>query len=250
MDITKKISHRLFLWLFLWFFVLGLVFVLFGYWEMSAIEKIVQEKQSFDVMRQVLRDLSLLFCQVLAAGLVVIGLLLWLTLRSSMKRALRDLEGAALPELDQKKQKEVRLVPKPTPAEKKSGANYDQRRALHLLSLLQREGRLVDFLEEDLQSFDDAQIGAAVRSIQEICKKSLGEYFALEAVIDQNEGEVVTISAGFDTSAIKLTGNVSGAPPFKGVLQHRGWRATRFDLPTLAGSQDPGIIAPAEVEIE
>lgn len=168
--------------------------------------------------------------QVLAGSLAVIGFFLWLTLRSSLMRVIRKDEAK--------------------PQEKREAAADDQRRALHLLSLLQREGRLVDFLGENLQAYDDAQIGAAVRSIQENCQKALNKYLAPEAVIDQNEGDEVTVNPGFDASAIKLTGDVSGEPPFKGILQHRGWRVTGFHLPTLSGSQDPNIIAPAEVEVE
>ena len=97
--------------------------------------------------------------------------------------------------------------------------------------------------------YEDAQIGAAVRNIQETCQKSLNDYLDLKAVIDQEEGEAVTIQAGFDANAIKLTGNVTGEPPFKGILQHRGWQISNFSLPALSGTQNPNIIAPAEVEI-
>ncbi|MGD1082228.1 MAG: DUF2760 domain-containing protein [Candidatus Sulfotelmatobacter sp.] len=38
-------------------------------------------------------------------------------------------------------------------------------RAVQMLALLQRDGRLVDFLEEDVSSYPDGQLGAAVRSI-------------------------------------------------------------------------------------
>ena len=67
--------------------------------------------------------------------------------------------------------------------------------------------------------------------------------------MNDTEGESITIPEGFDPKTIKLTGNVSGNPPFKGVLQHKGWRISRIELPTLSGAQDPKIVAPAEVEI-
>src|SRR5207253_6846543 len=35
--------------------------------------------------------------------------------------------------------------------------------AVQLLAILQREGRLLDFLQEDVDGYADAQIGAAVR---------------------------------------------------------------------------------------
>lgn len=121
---------------------------------------------------------------------------------------------------------------------------------LHVLSVLQREGRLLDFFAEELDLYDDEQIGAAVRSIQEDCKKSMEKYFAPGPIMDKEEGDIVEVAAGFDPDAIKLTGNVSGNPPFKGVLRHRGWRAARIDLPKLSDVRDPSIISPAEIEIE
>lgn len=125
----------------------------------------------------------------------------------------------------------------------------DQRLFLHLISLLQREGRLIDFFAEDLTTFDDAQIGAAVREIHSTCRKVVEKSLSLKPVIDNIEGETVSIEPGFDPSAIKLVGNVSGDPPFSGLLRHRGWQAGKQELPTLSSSQDPSIIAPAEVEI-
>lgn len=237
MELTNKISRQLLLWIFIWFLVLGLVLAAFGYWEMRILKSSLYEyleqtlkERSFEGIGQTLRSLGLIYWQVLAGSLAVIGFFLWLTQRTSLMRVIRRDEAK--------------------PQKKREAAADDQRRALHLLSLLQREGRLVDFLGEDLKAYDDAQIGAAVRSIQENCQKTLNKYLAPEAVIDQNEGDEVTVDPGFDASAVKLTGNVAGEPPYKGILQHRGWRVTGFDLPTLSGSQDPDIIAPAEVEIE
>ena len=120
--------------------------------------------------------------------------------------------------------------------------------ALRLLGLLQEQGRLVDFLEEDLAPYPDDQIGGAVRAIHEGCRKALHAQFALEPVLRGSEGEDVTVDAGFDAAAVRLTGNVAGAPPFRGVLRHGGWRATSATLPERQGI-DPRVIAPAEVEI-
>jgi len=120
--------------------------------------------------------------------------------------------------------------------------------ALRLLGLLQEEGRLVDFLEEDLAPYPDDQIGGAVRAIHEGCRKALHAQFALERVLSGAEGEDVTVDAGFDAAAVRLTGNVAGAPPFRGVLRHGGWRVTSATLPDRQGI-DPRVIAPAEVEI-
>lgn len=121
--------------------------------------------------------------------------------------------------------------------------------ALRLLSLLQQEGRLIDFLKEDIDAYNDAQIGAAVRSIHAGCRKALSERIELERIFAAEDGSQVTVESGFDPAAVRLTGNVSGTPPFRGTLQHGGWRASKVALPQSPGETDPTIVAPAEVEI-
>ena len=120
--------------------------------------------------------------------------------------------------------------------------------AVHLLALMQRDGRLVDFLMEDLAAYSDAQIGAAVRDVHSGCRAALDRYFTLQPVLDDEEGRPVTIERGMDPASVKIVGNVAGAPPFRGVLRHRGWEAARIELPPLP-SAGPRIIAPAEVEV-
>jgi len=134
-------------------------------------------------------------------------------------------------------------APPPTPAKPPPDA------AVQLLALFQREGRLVDFLREDIQPYDDAQIGAAVRTIHQTCRQVLVEHLTLEPILSGQEGDEVTVPKDFDPSAIRLTGNVSGEPPFRGALRHAGWRASRVKLPDQPRGQDPKIVAPAEVEI-
>lgn len=121
--------------------------------------------------------------------------------------------------------------------------------ALRLLGILQQEGRLLDFLEEDIDAYGDAQVGAAVRSIHAGCRKALRERMQLERVLPQEDGSTVEVARGFDPAAVRLTGNVTGSPPFHGTLQHGGWRASKIALPQAPGGADPTIIAPAEVEI-
>jgi hypothetical protein len=121
--------------------------------------------------------------------------------------------------------------------------------ALQLLSLLQREARLVDFANENIAAYADADIGAAARVVHEGCARVLREHFTIEPVRTEAEGSRVTLEEGFDATAIRLTGNVVGKPPFKGALSHRGWRATGVRLPQLAEGHDATIVAPAEVEL-
>lgn len=120
---------------------------------------------------------------------------------------------------------------------------------LRLLALLQREGRLLDFLLEDIQAATDEQLGAGVRELHRQAQTVLKEHLVLEPVVAKNEGETVEVPANFDPSAIRLTGNVSGQPPFRGVLQHHGWRAKNYTLPPLPEGQDPFVLAAAEVEL-
>ncbi|XXX74269.1 DUF2760 domain-containing protein [Sorangium sp. So ce134] len=121
--------------------------------------------------------------------------------------------------------------------------------ALQLLSLLQREGRLVDFLEQDIASFGDADVGVAARMVHEGCRKALRGHAKLAPVRREEEGAKVTLEAGYNPSEIKLIGNVSGSAPYRGVLRHRGWRADELSLPTPVAGHDASIIAPAEVEL-
>jgi hypothetical protein len=121
--------------------------------------------------------------------------------------------------------------------------------ALRMLALLQQEGRLIDFLEEDIEPYGDAQVGAAVRAIHAGCRNALHERMRVERIFPQDDGAPVALESGFDANAVRLTGNVHGAPPFRGVLQHGGWRASQVSLPT-GTVPDPAVLAPAEVEVQ
>jgi hypothetical protein len=121
---------------------------------------------------------------------------------------------------------------------------------LRVLAVLQRDGRLLDFLQEDLDAYADAQIGASVREIHRSCRKALGQYLTVEPVLDAPDESEVTIGPEFDPAAVRLTGNVAGNPPFRGVLKHHGWRVKSVQLPVLPGAQaETTVLAPAEVEI-
>jgi hypothetical protein len=132
---------------------------------------------------------------------------------------------------------------KPKAPAKPSGA------PLRLLGILQRDGRLLDFLLEDIQGYPDQQIGAAVRDIHRQCQSVIKEHLVLEPVLPQNEGACVEVPPGFDPAAIRLTGNVTGQPPFKGALQHHGWRVKELKLIVPSEGQDEFILMPAEVEL-
>ncbi len=150
----------------------------------------------------------------------------------------------ALPNPEPEPKPEPEPEPEPPPL---TEASPDA--ALQLLGLLQREGRFVDFLEEDVRSFSDEEIGAAARVVHEGCKKALREHFDMAPIRSEEEGSKLELPVGFDAREVRLVGNVIGEPPFVGTLQHRGWRVTRVELPKIAEDHDVSILAPAEVEL-
>ena len=133
---------------------------------------------------------------------------------------------------------------KPAGPAKPSGA------PLRLLALLQRgDGRFLDFVLENVEAATDDQVAAAVRTMQPVWQRALREHLVLEPVRSEQEGSTVEVPPGFDPSAVLLTGNVTGQPPFRGILRHPGWRVKEIKLPPLPQGQDEFVIMPAEVEL-
>ncbi|MFL6215894.1 MAG: DUF2760 domain-containing protein [Blastocatellia bacterium] len=143
----------------------------------------------------------------------------------------------------------AQAAPSPTIEEPIAPRVESSDRAVQMLAILQRDGRLIDFLTEDIAPYSDAQIGAAVRDLHESCRQSLLKYVQLEPIIASEEGQAVTVQEAIDPASIKLIGNVTGKPPLRGTLRHRGWRASRVNLPPLADGAGRTVVAPAEVEI-
>ncbi len=141
--------------------------------------------------------------------------------------------------------KRKKKTKKPAPVLKEAGPGA----ALQLLGLLQREGRFIDFLEEDVSGFSDEEIGSAARVVHKGCKTAIDEHFTIEAIHDAEEGDTVKVAEGYDAKELRLTGNVVGDPPHEGELSHRGWKCTDVRLPKMSEKHDPKIIAPAEVEL-
>lgn len=121
--------------------------------------------------------------------------------------------------------------------------------ALQLLGILQREGRFVDFLQEEMGSFEDAEIGAAARVVQEGCKRALADYVKIVSIRSEEEGAQISLEPGFDAARIRLTGNVVGEAPYRGTLAHHGWLAESVELPESSAEHDARVLAPAEVEL-
>ncbi len=175
---------------------------------------------------------------------LLITLLLWFGVQSIGKRFIEGATAAQAPAVAAKEPAALPPQP-PAPPPPPSEAS-----AIQILSILQRKGRLIDFLQEDLSAYQDAQIGAAVRQIQQDSKEALAEYITLEPIYQEAEGSPITVAPGFDANAVRLTGNITGDPPFKGALRHRGWRVARVDLPKQTPAQQKErIVAAAEVEV-
>ncbi len=121
--------------------------------------------------------------------------------------------------------------------------------ALRMLAILQAEARLVDFLLEDLQAASDQQIGQAVREVHKKAQAALKQHAVIETVLTGTEGDTTTVARGFDPSAIRVVGNVTGEPPFTGQIQHPGWRVKELKVSPLPERADEFVLQPAEVQI-
>ena len=156
---------------------------------------------------------------------------------SKLAAQLQDLRNGVVPA----------APPAPSPAPVLKVATPDA--ALQLLGLLQREARFVDFIQEDVAAYSDADIGGAARLVHTGCRKVLQEHFTLAPARPEAEGSRIVLDAGFDASTNRLTGNVVGNAPFRGTLRHPGWKATDVRLPRTTEGHDPRVIAAAEVEL-
>ncbi len=191
----------------------------------------------------------------LAGSLAVLALILILVLLSVLfsERRYRQLAPAPIPAAPEVKiiekivevEKIVQL-PAPEPVVLRE-ATPDA--ALQLLSLLQKEARFIDFIQENMTAFNDADIGAAARIVHAGCAKVVKEHFTLSPVSQDQEGARITLNKGFDAGRFRLTGKIVGEAPFNGVLVHKGWQVTELHLPKLTEGHNPNIIAAAEVEL-
>jgi hypothetical protein len=177
---------------------------------------------------------------------------LWLALvclvRVITDRALARSIGELLAGSTSSERAPVAELPAPPPPAPVDGGP-DHGGALALLALFQREGRLIDFLEQEIATFPDAEIGAAARLVHEGCRRALHAHATVAPIRSETEESRIVVEDGYPRAAIKLTGNVGSKPPYRGTLRHAGWRVTDVRLPTALADHDPEVVAPAEVEL-
>lgn len=172
-----------------------------------------------------------------SAGALALGLVVLVTILVG-RRPKADAGSAAV--------EAARPAPAPTHA---SQAVAD---VVSFLAMLQAKGRLVDFLMDDINAHDDAQVGAAARVVHAGCRAVLQEHFQIRPVRDEGEGSTVQIAASYPADEYRLLGKIRGPAPFSGVLVHHGWKTDVVKLPRLVRSPTDRLpaIAPAEVELK
>ncbi len=122
--------------------------------------------------------------------------------------------------------------------------------ALTLLSVLQREARLLDLVHESLEAYSDAQIGSAARDVLRDTKKVLDRMFAISPASDQGEGSRVSVPVDASALRYRVVGSQSAGAASEGTLVHAGWIATQCQVPQWTGKSDESmILAPIEVEV-
>jgi hypothetical protein len=135
----------------------------------------------------------------------------------------------------------------PVPAK----TNQAEAEIVSFLATLQAKGRLVDFLMDDINAYNDAQVGAAARVVHAGCKTVLNEHFRIHPVREGAEKSTVEVPANYPADEYRLLGKISGQAPFSGVLVHHGWKTDFVKLPTILRGAENRLptIAPAEVEL-
>lgn len=185
---------------------------------------------------------------ILAAVVIVLAVLLGQRRKSAPAAQPTASQSEAHAKVAAPAEPKVQPEEKPAPvAPALQSASPDA--ALQLLALLQQDARFIDFINEDLAGFSDAEIGAVARVVHEGSKKTINHYFRLSNIRTEAEESRVSIAAGFNPAELRLTGNLVGSGPYNGTLVHRGWKVTNVQLPKLAPHHDTSIITPAEVEL-
>lgn len=120
--------------------------------------------------------------------------------------------------------------------------------AVTLLATLQREARLIDLIQEPLDQYSDAQVGAAARPCLSQCRATFARIFDLRPLLTQSEGQSVEVPESASPLRYQWVGDAA-AGKRSGTLVHAGWQANRCELAQWTGSaEDANVIAPSQIE--
>lgn len=120
--------------------------------------------------------------------------------------------------------------------------------AVTLLATLQREARLIDLIQEPLDQYSDAQVGAAARPCLAQCRSTIARMFELHPLVAQSEGQSIEVPQSASPLRYQWVGDAATGKR-SGTLVHAGWQASRCEIAHWTGSaDDANVIAPAQVE--
>jgi hypothetical protein len=136
----------------------------------------------------------------------------------------------------------------PTPAAPKGSAEAE---VIAFLALLQRKGRFIDFLMDDIAPHDDATVGAVARLVHQGCRDVVRDHLDVRPLESAAEGGTITVPAGYRATDYELSGKLGGPAPFTGTLEHRGWKVASIRLPQVTAPADGSLppLAPAQVTV-
>ncbi|MCH2210986.1 MAG: DUF2760 domain-containing protein [Fuerstiella sp.] len=122
--------------------------------------------------------------------------------------------------------------------------------AVTLLAAFRRDTRCVDFVQESIDGYNDAQVGAAVRDGHCGFRDVLKRMFDLRPIIDREEdGDILAPDPA--SARWHLIGNMGqSSRTVSGRLLHAGWKSLRCRVPEWSGSSsDTEVVSPAEVQV-
>lgn len=123
-----------------------------------------------------------------------------------------------------------------------------QNPAITLLATLQRDARLIDLIYENLDQYQDAQVGAAARPCLKQCRQSLDRILKIEKLVAATENDVINVPSDASVARYRWIGESPASETGTAKLVHPGWQAASVQLPQWSGqAADAEIIAPAQV---
>lgn len=145
-------------------------------------------------------------------------------------------------------QKSAKTMSEPAKASPQAKPLPAQNAAITLLATLQRDARLIDLIYENLDQYQDAQVGAAARPCLKQCRQSLDRILKIEKLVAANESDTIPVPADASVARFRWIGEAPASETATAKLVHPGWRAASVQLPQWSGqAADAEIIAPAQV---